>query len=152
MFYRPLSDGSVAVALLNTGDFSGPHNISVQFTDVSEHCITSVYHSIPQYTTVYHSISQYTTVYLSIPQYTTVYHSILQYTTVYHSIPQYIVKYDINFTTQTGLQSSFASVRDVLEQRDLGMFYKTFTALVNPSGVRLVKLIPTDAESKQDWL
>ena len=118
MFYRPLSDGSVAVALLNTGDFSGPHNISVQFTDVSEHCITTVYHSIPQYTTV-----------------------------------NSIVKYDINFfTTQTGLQSSSASVRDVLEQRDLGVFSKTFTALVNPSGVRLVKLTPTDAESKQDWL
>ena len=88
MFYRPLSDGSVAVALLNAGDFSGPNNISVQFTDVSEHCITTVYHSISQYITVYHSISQYTTVYHSIPQYITVYHSILQYTTVYHSIPQ----------------------------------------------------------------
>ena len=108
----------------------------------------------PQYTTVYHSIPQYIIVYYSysIPQYI--------YITVYYSysIPQYItvnsiVKYDINiFTTQAGLQSSSASVRDVLEQRDLGVFYKTFTALVNPSGVRLVKLTPTDAKNKQDWL
>lgn len=57
--------------------------------------------------------------------------------------------------TQIGLQSTSASVRDVLEQRDLGMFSKTFTALVNPSGVRLVKLTPTGTppwENKQDWL
>ena len=72
MFYRPLSDGSVAVALLNAGDFSGPNNISVQFTDVSEHCITTVYYSISQNITV-----------------------------------NSIVKYDINFFTNTDWSSEY---------------------------------------------
>ncbi len=35
VFAKPLSDGSVAVAFLNTGSFAGPHNITVSFSDVS---------------------------------------------------------------------------------------------------------------------
>lgn len=35
VFARPLNDHSVAVALLNTGHFAGPHNISVNFQKVS---------------------------------------------------------------------------------------------------------------------
>ena len=46
------------------------------------------------------------------PQCTTVYHSIPQYITVYYSIPQYItvnsiVKYDINFFTNTDWSSEY---------------------------------------------
>jgi len=35
VFSRPLKGGSVAVALLNTGSFAGPHNITVHFAAVS---------------------------------------------------------------------------------------------------------------------
>ena len=35
VFARPLSNQAVAVALLNTGSFAGPHNITVKFADVS---------------------------------------------------------------------------------------------------------------------
>jgi hypothetical protein len=35
VFARPLNDLSVAVALLNTGHFAGPHNITVNFQKVS---------------------------------------------------------------------------------------------------------------------
>ena len=38
VFARPLADQSVAVALLNTGHFGGPHNITVKFADVSREC------------------------------------------------------------------------------------------------------------------
>ncbi len=35
VFARPLDGGDLAVAMLNTGHFSGPHNITVSFKDVS---------------------------------------------------------------------------------------------------------------------
>ena len=35
VFARPLMYGYVAVAMLNTGHFAGPHNITVNFKDVS---------------------------------------------------------------------------------------------------------------------
>ena len=41
VFARPLSDHSVAVALLNTGHFAGPHNITVNFQKVSMAIIRS---------------------------------------------------------------------------------------------------------------
>ncbi len=34
VFARPLSGGDLAVAMLNTGHFSGPHNITMNFKDV----------------------------------------------------------------------------------------------------------------------
>ncbi len=35
VFARPLDGGDLAIAMLNTGHFSGPHNITVSFKDVS---------------------------------------------------------------------------------------------------------------------
>ena len=44
--------------------------------------------------------------------------------------------------SQAGLKTKMAHVRDLFEQRDLGTFEEAFTARVNLSGVRLVKLTP----------
>lgn len=79
VFARPLSNQAVAVALLNTGSFAGPHNITVKFADA-------------------------------------------------------------------GLKTKMAHVRDLFEQKDLGTFEETFTATVNPSGVRLVTLTPVSGD------
>ena len=47
VFARPLSDSSVAVALLNAGHFAGPHNITVDFNKVtSDPAISAVHETL----------------------------------------------------------------------------------------------------------
>ena len=43
---------------------------------------------------------------------------------------------------QVGLSASHAVARDLFEHKDLGIFSQNFSAIVNPSGVVMVKLTP----------
>jgi len=46
--------------------------------------------------------------------------------------------------SQIGLTTKQAVARDLFEHKDLGIFDHTFKAIVNPSGVVMVKLTPLE--------
>lgn len=43
---------------------------------------------------------------------------------------------------QVGLHATQAMVRDLFERKDLGLYKDSFKAVVNPTGVMMVKLTP----------
>lgn len=52
--------------------------------------------------------------------------------------------------SQVGITTERAYVRDLFAHKELGVYNKSLTARVNPSGVVMVKLIPICDEGKTD--
>ena len=46
------------------------------------------------------------------------------------------------FNCQVGLHATQAMVHDLFEHKDLGLYKDSFKAIVNPTGVVMVKLTP----------
>ena len=51
------------------------------------------------------------------------------------------------FSLQVGLSAEKAKARDLFEQKELGTFMGSFHAIVNPSGVVMVRLSPLEWRS-----
>ena len=50
----------------------------------------------------------------------------------------------VYLSTQIGLSANQAAARDLFEHKDLGTYEHSFKAIVDPSGVVMVKLTPRE--------
>lgn len=145
VFSRPLSDNSVAVVLFNSGSFGGPSNMTVDFSIVSWPSIKNSTFIATPTLHVYRKdggIAHYTC--LKLYCYLLELHvnwTLLLYDSVYSS-----------FIHQVGLSGRIASVRDLFEHKDIGIYTDTYSTMVNPSGVKFLKLTPDKGKAAKDWL